>query len=105
MNDKTFTWPGFNADDAGHRTLQGWLVLDVQHQPDLVVELLAQIGRVRAGEVNPLGGSGNGYEFDFLDDGLLLACLYPGDELSPVTVPYPLLETALQAWLNHISGE
>jgi hypothetical protein len=104
MNDQSFTWPGFDSGNPTHSTLHGWLVLDIQDQPDLVLELLAQLHGLQRGGDRPPGGSGNGYEFDFLTDGLRLACLYPGDELSPVTLPYALVETALKAWLDHLSG-
>jgi len=104
VNDQNFTWPGFDSADPCHSILHGWLVLDIQDQPDIAQELLDQMQVLRGGGVRPPGGSGNGYEFDFLAEGLRLACLYPDEGLSPVTVPYPLVQTALQAWLDHLSA-
>lgn len=104
LNDTHFTWPGFDAGDPAQRTLHGWLVLDVQHQASIAAELLDTAQAMMNGAAAGVGGTGNGYEFDFEPDGLRLEGLYPGEDTAAVTLPYPLVVTALQAWLKHIDS-
>jgi hypothetical protein len=98
MTGETFTWPGFDGADPGHRTLQGFLVLDVQYAPERSDEMLANVQAYRRGDRSVFEGSGNGYEFECRPEGFFLDSLYEGDELTPVTVDYKTVEIALSAW-------
>ncbi len=98
MSTELFTWPGYDDTDPGHRTLQGFLVMDVQYAPERAEEILADIQAYRNGEKEDFDGSGNGYEFECLPEGFFIDSLYEGDELTPVTVDYQTVETALSEW-------
>lgn len=101
MSIEIFTWPGYDDSDPGHRTLQGFLVLDVQYDPGYADEMLADIQAYRKGGRRVFEGSGNGYEFECHPEGFFIDCLYEGDELTPVTVDYPTVETALTEWARY----
>ena len=98
---ETFSWPGYDDTDPAHRTLQGFLVLDVQYAPEHAERMLKDIQAYRQGKKQEFEGSGNGYEFECHPEGFFIDSLYEGDELTPVTVDYDTVETALQAWLQH----
>jgi hypothetical protein len=98
MPMETFAWPGYDDGDPGHRTLQGFLVIDVQYAPEHADAMLADIQAYRRGDRTAFEGSGNGYEFECRPEGLFIDALYEGDELTPVTVDYQTVETALTEW-------
>lgn len=97
-----FSWTGFDESNPAHLTLQGFLVLDVQDQPELAEEISNEIKSYRTGQTKSYEGSGNGYEFECRADGFYIACLYEDvDDLSPVTVDYETTLQALNEWQRH----
>ncbi|MAY15697.1 MAG: hypothetical protein CMI06_10200 [Oceanospirillaceae bacterium] len=97
MSTENFRWSSYDASPA-HQALQGFLVLDVQHSATQAEELITGIRRYTTGKIKEFSGCGNGYEFECNAEGFLLDCLYPGDNLTPVTLPFPLVLTALEEW-------
>ncbi len=97
MNSETFRWSGYD-DSPAHQALQGFLVLDVQHSATQAEELITGIRHYTTGKIEEFSGCGNGYEFECCPEGFLLECLYPGDNLTPATLPFPLVLTALEEW-------
>ena len=104
MPTESFAWPGYDANDPAHQTLQGFLVLDIQYSPEYAQAFLAELRRYRRGETATHEGSGNGYYFECRPAGLYLECLYDGDRLTPVTVPYAVAEEALEGWAAYCEG-
>ncbi|MBS0587222.1 hypothetical protein [Nitrosomonas sp.] len=98
MNQEIFTWRGYDENSAAHRTLQGFLVMDVQYSSQHADELHSGIQEYRNGKRKAFDGSGNGYEFECHPEGLFIDCLYEGDPLTPVTVEYDTVLRALTEW-------
>lgn len=98
MNQEIFTWRGYDASLPAHRTMQGFLVMDVQYSSRHADELIAGIEAYRQGKQNQFDGSGNGYEFECRPEGLFIDCLYEGDPLTPVIVEYSTVLQALIEW-------
>ncbi|MDH5178960.1 MAG: hypothetical protein OEZ39_07760 [Gammaproteobacteria bacterium] len=93
-----FVWNGYEASNPAHRTLHGFLVLDVQYDAELAAEILTGIQAFRRGDNMEYEGSGNGYEFECRPEGFYIDCLYEGDDLTPVLIDYLTVETALGEW-------
>lgn len=98
MNQETFTWRGYDENSPAHRTLQGFLVMDVQYSSRHADELRDEIQAYRDDKRKEFDGSGNGYEFECRPEGLFIDCLYEGDPLTPVTVEYSTVLQALTEW-------
>lgn len=98
MNQEFFTWRGYNENLPAHRTLQGFLAMDVQYSSRHADELHAGIQAFLQGKRKRFDGSGNGYEFECRPDGLFIDCLYEGDPLTPVIVEYNTVLQALAEW-------
>lgn len=98
MNQEIFTWRGYDENLPAHRTLQGFLVMDVQYSSRHADELHAGIQAYREGKRAQFDGSGNGYEFECRPEGLFIDCLYEGDPDTPVTVEYNTALQALTEW-------
>lgn len=99
-----FTWPGFDPESAGHKTLKNFLVLDIQESEEFASEFGQGIRAYQSHQRTSYGGSGNGYEFACRPEGVYFDCLYDGDPLTPVVVDYLTVQTALAAWCERFAG-
>lgn len=100
MNQEPFTWNGYDAKSDAHRTLHGFLVLDVQYSSRHAEEILAEISAYLNGDTEEVSGSGNGYEYECHKDGLYLESLYD-DPDTPITVGYETALQALREWADY----
>lgn len=98
MNQERFSWQGYDENLPSHRTLQGFLVLDVQYSSQYADELHTGIQAYLQNNSMTFNGSGNGYEFECRPEGLFINCLYDGDPLTPVIVEYETVLQALSEW-------
>jgi hypothetical protein len=96
--EERFTWRGYDENRPAHRTLQGFLVLDVQYSSAFADELCTAIQTYMQDNSKPFDGCGNGYEFECRPEGLFIDCLYEGDPLTPVIVEYDTVLQALCEW-------
>lgn len=101
MDQVDFHWSGYDANVPGHQVLLDYLVLDVQYSSRHADELLDGIRAYQRGGVEPLDGSGNGYEFECRPDGFWIDCLYEGDPLTPVLLDYATVLLALSEWSQY----
>lgn len=99
-----FTWPGFDLENAGHKTLKSFLVLDIQESEEFASEFGQGITVYQNRQRASYAGSGNGYEFACRPEGVYFDCLYDGDSLTPVVVDYATVRTALEAWCQRCAG-
>lgn len=98
MTQERFTWQGYDGNSPAHRTLQGFLVMDVQYSSASADEMYSKIKAYTQGVLAQFDGCGNGYEFECRPEGLYLDCLFAGDSLTPVTVEYASVLQALSEW-------
>ena len=99
-----FTWPGFDPESAGHKTLRSFLVLDIQGSEAFANDFGQGINAYQNRQQTNYAGSGNGYEFACRPEGVYFDCLYDGDPLTPVVVDYVTVLTALGAWRAHCAA-
>lgn len=105
MSQESFTWQGYDENDASHRTLQGFLVTDVQHSPRFAESLRNGIQDYLRGIHKEFNGSGNGYEFACNPEGFFIDSLYDGDPLTPTVVDYCVVIQALLEWTDYIAAQ
>ena len=101
MNQERFTWQGYDEKNVSHRTLQGFLVTDVQYSPRHAENLRNGIQDYLRGINKEFNGSGNGYEFSCNPEGFFIDALYDGDPLTPTVVDYCVVIQALKEWTEY----
>lgn len=97
-------WTDYRADDPAHKQLQAFLVMDLQHSPEWIKEVLMQIEAVRSQNTKHWERLGNAYALNLTAEGAKIEDLV--DESQPIhIVPLAEFEAAVQVWLQQIQNQ
>ena len=94
-------WPNYRPDDPAHQQLQAFLVMDLQHSPEWIKEVLMQVEGVRSQHTKRWERFGNAYALTLTPAGAQIEDTV--DESAPIyTVSLEEFQTAVQMWLQQI---
>jgi len=99
MAEKSFQWPGRRINDSAHEMVAGFLVMDIQRNPEWAHELADRIEQVKTGMLPVWERLGNAYRLELTEKGALIEDLV--DEDSPAEeITLEDFSKAVEAWIE-----
>ncbi len=104
MNNRSFTWPGYNADDPTHRLVTAYLTIDIQKSPEGVNELLEKIDAVHTGKLSEWERIGNAYCLRLSSDYAEIEEDFASEPGQSARIPLHVFTAAVLSWRQYITA-
>jgi hypothetical protein len=99
MVEKPFQWPGRRVGDPAHEMLVGFLVMDIQRNPEWANELAARIMEVKSGRLAGWERIGNAYRLELTGKNAFLEDLVDED-IRVQRISLKEFSQAVDAWIQ-----
>jgi len=103
MNDRSFTWPGYNDDAPAHRMITAYLTIDIQKSLHEVNELLEKIQAVHSGKLSEWERIGNAYCLRLTGDYAEIEEDFAPEPGQSERIPLHVFTDAVLSWQQYIT--